>query len=796
MESLIINKEFNAIILTNVLRKHWYKPLIIAIIGLFIALLYLRYTKQTFESTSTIQIVEEDRVKDVLGDKGVVQTNTDISEEIELLRSEVLFQQMLKKLNMDISLFSEGKLLTKNLYGNLPFSLILYELKDSSLCGVRINLSTVKNKNIILSYQHNGMSFKVSGVINKAINTRHFKLVFRTVNPSELYNSIENNNLYFQINNQASLGAEMKSGLKVELLDPNAKTIQLSYVNNNPIICYNVVRNLLDVYLNFDKSTKQSKTNQTIVFIDQQLDSLSRLVNNSKDSLSDFQRNERIPNPERVENQLSENINELTGRLLEINEEISTLVMVNNKISLDPNRLEIYRLIPEMVGKKSFEGTILRQIEDLNQLLETQEDLLRDVTNENKQNKVINERISNRIVSIKRSLKMIDDRLKNDKLSIQSKINEIEAKYYGLPEKTMEFERLKYMQELNNRYLSLFTEKKIEYELSNAGYSTSNRILNAPNLPSSAISPNILFTYLLLGILGFLVGLLFVMFKYVTYNEITTLQDLQALLPSETNILGSIPIYRKKMKYSQIVVSETSKSRLAEAIRNIRSNMSFVNKDAKVIAVTSSVSGEGKTFVILNLAGLMAVSGKKTLILDLDLRKPKVHHGFNVENTNGMSNFISGLSTFDEVVQHSTFNNLDFITSGPIPPNPSELIQSDAFKTILSDLKERYDIILIDNPPVGIVSDGIHILAQADIPIYVFKANYSKRIFAERVDELFKVQKLKNLNVILNGTENNNSIYGYGYQYSYIDSGYYTEDEQSGFFLFNWMNKLKIKWKK
>ena len=796
MESLIINKEFNAIILTNVLRKHWYKPLIIAIIGLFIALLYLRYTKQTFESTSTIQIVEEDRVKDVLGDKGVVQTNTDISEEIELLRSEVLFQQMLKKLNMDISLFSEGKLLTKNLYGNLPFSLILYELKDSSLCGVRINLSTVKNKNIILSYQHNGMSFKVSGVINKAINTRHFKLVFRTVNPSELYNSIENNNLYFQINNQASLGAEMKSGLKVELLDPNAKTIQLSYVNNNPIICYNVVRNLLDVYLNFDKSTKQSKTNQTIVFIDQQLDSLSRLVNNSKDSLSDFQRNERIPNPERVENQLSENINELTGRLLEINEEISTLVMVNNKISLDPNRLEIYRLIPEMVGKKSFEGTILRQIEDLNQLLETQEDLLRDVTNENKQNKVINERISNRIVSIKRSLKMIDDRLKNDKLSIQSKINEIEAKYYGLPEKTMEFERLKYMQELNNRYLSLFTEKKIEYELSNAGYSTSNRILNAANLPSSAISPNILFTYLLLGILGFLVGLLFVIFKYVTYNEITTLQDLQALLPSETNILGSIPIYRKKMKYSQIVVSETSKSRLAEAIRNIRSNMSFVNKDAKVIAVTSSVSGEGKTFVILNLAGLMAVSGKKTLILDLDLRKPKVHHGFNVENTNGMSNFISGLSTFDEVVQHSTFNNLDFITSGPIPPNPSELIQSDAFKTILSDLKERYDIILIDNPPVGIVSDGIHILAQADIPIYVFKANYSKRIFAERVDELFKVQKLKNLNVILNGTENNNSIYGYGYQYSYIDSGYYTEDEQSGFFLFNWMNKLKIKWKK
>ena len=306
MGSLIINKEFNASILNNVLRKHWYKPLIITSFGLIAAFLYLRYTKQNFETTSTIQIIEEDRVKDVLGDKGVVQSTTDLSEEVELLRSDVLFQQMLRKLKMEISLFSEGKLLTKNLYGELPFSIIMYELKDSSLCGVRINL-LADNKNIILSYDHNGTSYKVSGIFNQVINSRHFKLVFRTANPSDVFKSIENNNLYFQINNQVILAAEMKSGLRVEPLDPNAKTIQLSYVHNNPIICYNVVRNLLDVYLNFDKSNKQSKTNQTITFIDQQLDSLSRLVNNSKDSLSDFQRNERIPNPERVESQLSEN---------------------------------------------------------------------------------------------------------------------------------------------------------------------------------------------------------------------------------------------------------------------------------------------------------------------------------------------------------------------------------------------------------------------------------------------------------------------------------------------------------
>ena len=790
----ILNKEFNSIILNNVLRKHWYKPVILVVFGIITAFIYLRYTKQTYESSSIIQLVEEDKVKDVLGDKGIVQASTDLSKEIEFLRSDVLFDAVLKQLNMNVSLFSEGKLLTKDLYGNAPFSIVIYSLYDSSFCGKRINLS-IENKNIILlTYSQNGKIFKTKGTLNNIIKTNHFQLSIKSNNAKEVYDVIQSNTLYFKFNNQKILRDEMKSGLNIEQLDPNAKTIKISFSNNNPIICYNVVDNLIDTYINFDKINKQTKTNQTIIFIDQQLDSLSRILKSSQDSLSNFQRNEKISNPERVETQLSNDINELTLSLLEINQEISILVMINNKISIDPNRLEIYRLIPEMVGKKSFEASLLRQVEELNQLLEAQEDLLREVTKENKQNKVLNERIKNRILTIKQGINIIDDRLKNDKGIIEARITELESNYFELPEKKMEFDRLKYIQELNNRYFTLFTEKKIEYELSNAGYSSSNRILNAPTIPIAAIYPNNKLTYFLLGFLGLLIGLGTIIFKYLTYNEITNIQDLQALLPSETNILGSVPIHRKKMKYSQIVVSETSKSRLAESIRNIRSNMSFVNKDAKVIAVSSSVSGEGKTFVILNLAGLIAASGKKTLIIDLDLRKPKVHHGFNVENSNGMSNYISGLSTFDEVIKHSTYNNLDFITSGLIPPNPSELIQSDAFKTILSDLKERYDIILIDNPPVGIVSDGIHILAQADIPIYIFKANFSKRIFAERVEELFKVQKINKLHVILNGVENNNSIYGYGYQYSYTDTGYYTEDEQSGFFLFNWINKMK--WKK
>ena len=173
--------------------------------------------------------------------------------------------------------------------------------------------------------------------------------------------------------------------------------------------------------------------------------------------------------------------------------------------------------------------------------------------------------------------------------------------------------------------------------------------------------------------------------------------------------------------------------------------MSFVKKDAKVVAISSSISGEGKTFVILNLAGLIAANGKKTLVSDLDLRKPKVHHGFGTENIRGMSNLISGISTIEETINHSDIPNLDYITAGPIPPNPSELIQSEEMNDLIELFKKKYDTIMIDNPPVGIVSDGIKMLAEADIPLYVFKGIILKEFLEEELKNLKRYKRLKTL---------------------------------------------------
>ena len=249
--------------------------------------------------------------------------------------------------------------------------------------------------------------------------------------------------------------------------------------------------------------------------------------------------------------------------------------------------------------------------------------------------------------------------------------------------------------------------------------------------------------------------------------------ELRNLLPSKIGYLGSIPKVKMEADNSQLMVHLKPKSALAENYRHIRSNMQFIldNERSNVIAISSSISGEGKTFVSLNLAGIYTMSDKKVIILDLDLRKPKIHLGLKVENKEGMSSILAGKEVWQNLIQSSDqVKNLDFITSGAIPPNPSELILNGVLDTVISELREIYDIIIIDNPPVGIVSDGFNVMNDSDCPIYVVRANYTKRAVMQQVTKLVEENRLRDLYVIFNDVVLNTSSYGYGY------GGYYSDD--------------------
>lgn len=758
-----INDSFNPIILRNVLARHWYKPLVVFLLIFIAIFLYLRYTKPIYEAQAVLQVIQENKTQQILGEDAVMTNQRSLSEDVELLRSPVLFRKAVQYLSLHTFVYNDGQLLTENLFGFTPFSIITHELKDSSFCNVKVFISPAENNDFSLHYTFHNKEIQVPARLSKEIRTEQFTITINAHNPSIFHDLLKKGSIYFTFNNQSELVKTLQGGLTISIMDENAKTIQLAFRHENRKLAFSIMQSILQSYFAFEKTRKQEENFKTLNFIDTQLDSLSMVLNSSKDSLSNFQRRQNLPSIEFEENDITTNLTQLNSRIMEINEELYAIEYVKQSINDQVTRPELFKILPELVGKQSFEGSISRQIDELKQLLETREDLMQDISYESKKVRLTNERIATCVQGIRKSINTIQERLKHEKRLLENQLIAFESRLLGLPEKTSEFNRLKYMEELNRNYFNQFTEKKIEFQLSNAGYSSNNRILSAPDLPESPVSPNRNRTYILGFILAFLIGFGNLLLHYLFYNEITSLQDLKTLLPETTTILGTVPLHKKKMTYSQVVVIDSPKSRLSESVRNIKSNMNFINKNAKTIAVSSSVSGEGKTFVILNLAAAYANSGSRCILLDLDLRKPKVHHGFSIENETGMSQVLSGLISLEEAIQTSEIFNLDFITAGPIPPNPSDLIQSKALQEVIATLKERYDMVFIDNPPIGVVSDGINILTQADIPIYVFMANYSKRAFADQIMNLFNIQKIDKINVILNAVPTGGGMYGYGY---------------------------------
>jgi len=771
--SIFVNTNFDIDILKIVIRRNWYWILLIAFLLITSAFLYLRYTKPIYESKMLIQISNEDQGADVLDFKNLNEESS-ISREIELLRSEFLFEKALSRLDLEVSLFAQGDVLTEKRYQQSTFDIHNINVKDSSIIQNPINVTSAKNGLVELSLNLKGERLQWQVKPNELLTTPYFDLEVHIQDWKHFVKDSETNDLYFHINDLESLTNTYLSGLEVRPVDVNAKTIEISYRNTNAKLAQDITKALGNAFFRYDESFKKESAENVLSFINLQLDSLRQELNASKDSIMFFQRKENLPNPENLSASISTKLETYRSEQFELQEELNTLEMISSKLKQSPESMDVYKLIPELIGK-SFEGSLNMQVKELHDLLESKEDLLYKVTPENDMIQKIESRIQNRTQNINKIISVLKDRLKEKLKVVRTEISNLENQYYELPEKEMELSRLKNIQNLNEKYYTLLTEKQVLYSISNAGYASSNKVLNSASISNTPISPNKKLIYGAAIFMSFAFGVALLFLRYVTFNEINQLPELQKLLPQRISVLGAIPLVKQKMEHSKLIVNDMPKSMLSEAFRTLRTNLSFIKNNARTIAITSSVSGEGKTFVALNLAGILAMTGKKVIILDLDMRKPKIHLGLDADNDFGMSNLLIGQKNVQECIKKSQMEGLDFITAGAIPPNPSELILSPKFNDVIDELKKIYDVVLIDNPPIGIVSDGVNVLALADLPIYVFKANYSKRFFVNKLKEIEELEEISKLSIVLNGVKMTKSNYGYGY-------GYYEEDKGKNFF--------------
>jgi len=276
-------------------------------------------------------------------------------------------------------------------------------------------------------------------------------------------------------------------------------------------------------------------------------------------------------------------------------------------------------------------------------------------------------------------------------------------------------------------------------------------------------------------VIGLLVPLFIIFIRSLFETKIESEEELKRL--STIPILGRIALNKGD---DRVIVKPGSRSAINEMFRLLRTNLNFINhgKDKQSILITSSVSGEGKTFIALNLGITLALSNKKVVLLGLDLRKPKLGAYLGTDDSStGITNYLVGQNNLDDILQtYASAPNLSYMVSGPAPPNPAELILSDKMQELLAELKERFDYILIDTPPVGLVSDALLLREHVDNLLIVVRHKYTRKVMVKNLQAMYEKDELKNANLIFNGVKQGRSYYGYGgYNYGYNES-YYVEE--------------------
>ena len=785
-----INEDFDLKLLITIAKKNVWWFVAFMLVSSLIATLILRYTAPVFESSAVIKFAVENKAGDVLeqmnNSKEFNYDNVKIAGDIELIKSKIIVQRALKKLPLNISYFSKGAVLEYELYDQSPFT-VEYNIKDSTSIGRSFVIDITDQNNITLNYPINSIDRATgSFAVNKWFSTplADLKVTIRDYNGIlEHQRELQKDAYYFIINNQDILTERIVNSLYVAPLNPDAKTIEIRLRDENNRKAADIVENVAIEFIKYDVERSSEATSKILEFIDKTIASINVELSNSESSIEQFKRTNKIISPEIAIGEVSVRMQELQKELEAIDYEL----YLYKQIKPDNNNQEDLSKFILSISGTTKDNVVISQLDKLKQLSDERDLIKTQTTTSSNIYKIITQKIDNQKEILKTTVANEEARLHAQEKLLIAQSKEIDKKFGRIPAQQAEFGRLQRFFNINEKFYSLLLEKKAEFSITKAGYVPQHIILQEAKNNTPPVSPNRPLIISACLLVGFLLSFVLIITRYLLYNEINALEEVG--MYTDAALLGIVPKYKREIPVSQLLVDKNPKSIISESFRSIRTNLQFISNEEgpKLMAVTSTISGEGKTFIAINLAGVIAFSGKKVVILDLDMRKPKIHIGFNVENNHGMSTILIGKDRAEECIMHSSLENLDFITAGPIPPNPAELIINPRMNQLIDHLKTIYDVIICDTPPVGIVIDGIPVIQRADYPLYILRANYSRRMFIIQINKLINENKIKNISIILNGVEMSRVKYGYGYGYSYgygygygysYGYGYYEDDDK------------------
>ena len=758
-----------------ILKKYWIWIPISILLSSIGAHYYLKYSKPVYQASSLIRL----EVQKEASNAGFAIQNPaqfeNLEGEIELIRSQRVAQEVINRINLSVSYFAVGNILTTEIYKTSPFKVMINSDPRYMFYDKDFYLTFVSDYEF--SFREEKADKKESKIykVGDAIEIGNFKFNIQWSEIKEY--DIEGKEYYFRINSNGALLGYLTNQLQVVSNSDAARTISISFTDCSRDKAKDIVNSYDTVYLKQSLDKKQKSHEQTLLFIKTQIEETSVKLEAYENELKSFVQKNGSVAPNDEIGILAKEMQDLEKQKIELAKSLKSYAEILSFVQTDASKDNI---IPLVFGIENLQ--VADGINKLNDLYKQREMLKIS----NKELTIPFRKIELEISIVKsQMLNFINESKRNVGIQtseISQKIAQINQQFSSLPDKGTEFNRLNRFNSLYEKYYLDLIEKQIEYQISKAGTVPEFTILSDAYAPEKPIAPNRQKIWIMFLLIGVLPILLFLLIKYLLMNVIYSQQQIENILMAP--ILGSIPTYSKKMTSSTLVVDKNPKSSISESLRSIRTNSDFMlpKKSKQIIGVTSTISGEGKTFFAINYAAILALTGKKVIILDLDMRKPKIHVGFNVDNSVGMSSILSGMNTWKDAVKSSTLANLHFIPAGPIPPNPNELLLKTEFDELMDLLFLEYDVIMADNPPIGLVTDASTVFRRCDLSIYVVRSGYSKEAFIGNINNLYKSKNYNNLSVVINDVNRKNTYgnkYGYGYGYGYGNGyGYYEDDKE------------------
>lgn len=777
MQQIELQEKEEKINLRKTISKYLYKwPWFLAsvLVFLLIAFAYLRYSVPKYQTKTTLKFdKKENDLTSALSDLdnlGIGLGNSDeLKSEAAVVTSRPILMQVVKNLNLNVEYYNTGEIKDYQLFNKVPVAGKILTF-DNKFVSSEYNLTKVSGNDFTLVNEHNNS--KIQGKFNIPLKL-DFGIIVLSRNQE--YEIKPGYKIVFW--NPIEKVKKLEKTIQVNLPDEKAMLMEISLIGTVPEKSETILNEVTRQYNLDGQKDKNLQAENTQKFIDKRLEVITRDLTGVENQKEDFQNRNRIVDLQAQAELAMQNTSENTKALLQQQAQLDLLNSLTTEAAKGNNQL-----MPSNLG---LNPSLEQSIAQYNQILISRNKTLKQATNENPAVIEMNREVASLKDIIRDNIREQKDAVKATISQLQNQITTSNSVIEKVPGQSKVYRGIERQQNLKEQLFLFLLQKREENAINLSVDVPKAKIVNPAFTEDEPVSPKK--DLILLGalLLGLLIPFAVLYLLFILDDKIYSREDIKER--SGLGVLVDIPSLKENENH---LVQKNDFSELAESFRVLVSNLKFVlpKKDsAKVIMVTSSVKGEGKTLVSVNLALTIANKNGRSLLIGSDIRNPQIQrYDSEPVKRKGLTEFLYDESVNVEELIHNSYTNpyCDVIYAGTIPPNPQELLSNGRYQKLIAQMSSLYAYIIIDSAPLMLVSDTLSIADTADATLYVVRSGISKNVLIDFAEDLVKESKLKNVSFVINDVSKKARGYGYGYNYGY-GYGYNNKETEK-----SWWNKI------